>query len=248
MRFIDLKTFFLSVLLGVLSPLVFSQTAEEIVEKWDNSRSYPSARTEGVIIVQNQFKTTNTSFTSYARGRVDMLIQFTSGQEKGQKILRGEKEIRLFYPDSDRTLIVKGAQLRQAILGSDISYEDLTNTKTTNEDYDVKLLGSESINSQDSWKIELKGKVSGLAYPNQIIWISKKDPVALKAEYYSSTQKLLKEMTLEDYVIQEGYIIATHLVFKDSLKKNSVTSLKVNKIDLNASITDGTFSRINSSF
>jgi hypothetical protein len=248
MKLVNWKKPFLSLALLAFSSIGFAQTAEEIVDKWDNARSYPSSRTEGVITVQTQFKTTNTSFISFARGKIDMLIQFTSGQEKGQKILRGAREIRLFYPDSDKTLIVKGAQLRQSILGSDISYEDLTNTKTTNEDYNVKILATEQINGQDTWKIELKGKVSGLAYPNQILWISKKDPVALKGEYYSSTQKLLKEMTAEDYVVQEGYIIVTHMTFKDALKKNSQTSFKVDKIDLHAVITDSTFSRINTSF
>lgn len=230
------------------SSFIFSQTASEIIGKWDNARSYPSAKIEGVITVKDQFKITNTSFINYSRGDVDTLIEFTSGQEKGQKILRSESEIRLFYPDSDRTIILKGAQLRQSILGSDISYEDLTSIKKTEDEYDATILGEEDIKGQSTWKIELKGKIKGLAYPNQIVWISKKDPVALKAQYFSSSNKLLKEMELLDYKVDKSYVIPTDVIFKDAIKRNSDTAMKINSIDLDAPITDVTFSRINTSF
>lgn len=247
MNFIKRLSFIFLAILPA-SSFIFSQTASEIVNKWDKARSYPSAKIEGVITVQDQFKITNTSFINYSRGDVDTLIEFTSGQEKGQKILRSESEIRLFYPDSDRTIILKGAQLRQSILGSDISYEDLTSIKKTEDEYDTTLLGEEIVNGQPAWKIDLKGKVKGLAYPNQIVWISKKDPVALKAQYFSSSNKLLKEMELLDYKLDKSYVIPTNLIFKDVIKRNSQTAMKIDSIDLDAPITDVTFSRINTSF
>lgn len=242
------KILFILLVLLSASSFIFSQTASEIVDRWDKARSYPSAKMEGVITVKDQFKTTKTSFINYSRGDVDTLIEFTSGQEKGQKILRSKSEIRLFYPDSDRTIILKGAQLRQSILGSDISYEDLTSIKKTEDDYEVTLVGEEEINGKPAWKIDLKGKVKGLAYPNQIVWIAKKDPVALKAQYFSSSNKLLKEMELLDYKVDKSYVIPTDILFKDVIKRNSETSMKIDSIDLEAPITDVTFSRINTSF
>ncbi len=56
---------------------------------------------------------------------------------------------------------LQGAALRQSVLGSDLSYEDMTEEKTTLDDYDVTLDGSETISGRDCYILTLTAKKQG---------------------------------------------------------------------------------------
>src|SRR5512137_1984634 len=104
--------FALVVLLAAPGLLAAAQTAEEIVARLQANQVFRTSRIEGVMTVTDRFGTKETRFVSYARGDADALIQFTSPEEKGQKILRTKDEIYLYYPDAEEVIRLQGAAFR----------------------------------------------------------------------------------------------------------------------------------------
>ena len=76
-------------------------TAEDIVERLQANQVFTTSRLQGLMAVTDRFGTKETRFTSSTRGDAEALIEFTSTEEKGQKILRTKDEIYLFYPDAE---------------------------------------------------------------------------------------------------------------------------------------------------
>jgi hypothetical protein len=164
-------------------------------------------------------------------GTENSLIEFTSVEEFGQKVLRSEDDIYIFYPDAEELVRLSGAALRDGMLGSDVSYEDMTGEKSLLDDYNIVNFSEEALDGIDTYKLVLEAKGPTIAYPKQTLWISKKSLVALQAHKFSLSGKLLKvERILKTETVGE-YEIATHIKVEDKLKSNSYTEFYIDEID-----------------
>ena len=227
------RTFLIvAALLAASALLAAAETAEEIVARLQANQVFRTSRMQGVMTVTDRFGAKETRFVSYARGEAEALIEFTSTEEKGQKILRTKDEIYLFYPDAEEVIRLQGAAFRDAVLGSDMSYEDLTGGKTLLETYRVSLEGTEAVDGAECHRIRMEARTRNVAYPVQVMWVDPKLWVARKMQQFSLAGRLLKEISLGDFKAVAGRTVATRMVLEDKLKKNSRTVFVVERIEV----------------
>jgi outer membrane lipoprotein-sorting protein len=219
-------------LLAIVAAFAAAQTAEDVVGRLQANQVFKTSRIQGVMTVTDRFGTKETRFVSSSRGDSDALIEFTSTEEKGQKILRTKDEIYLFYPDAEEVIRLQGAAFRDAVLGSDMSYEDLTGGKTLLETYRVSLEGMEPVDGAECYRIRMEAKARNVAYPVQVMWVDPKLWAARRMQQFSLAGRLLKEISLGDFTTVAGRTVATRMVLEDKLKKNSRTVFVVEKIDV----------------
>lgn len=218
-----------------------AESAEDIIEKMDDIQTFRTMESTGKIISNDRFGTKVSEYISIARGKTDFLIEFTSLEERGQKILRTPDELYLFYPDSEEIIRLQGAALRQSMLGSDISYEDITEGTDTLSRYNVVLTGEEIVEKNMCFVIQMDAKKKNIAYPRQIVWIDKELYIPRKTEYYSRSGRLLKTMDLISFEKEKGKIILTSMIIRDKLKKTSSTEFTVDKYKVNPPVHPATF-------
>jgi outer membrane lipoprotein-sorting protein len=218
----------------LVAPALFAaaETAEDIVARLQANQVFRTSRMQGVMTVTDRFGAKETRFVSYARGEAEALIEFTSTEEKGQKILRTKDEIYLFYPDAEEVIRLQGAAFRDAVLGSDMSYEDLTGGKTLLETYRVSLEGTELVDGAECYRIRMEAKARNVAYPVQVMWIDPKLWSARRMQQFSLAGRLLKEISLGSFQPVAGRTVATRMVLEDKLKKNSRTVFTVERIEV----------------
>lgn len=234
-----------AILLATVSPAVAQSghpSPEEIIRRLDENMIHETAEIEAEMIVHDRFGEKRTTMRVYEEGREHTLIEYTSREERGQKVLRTQDEIYLYYPDAAELIRLQGAALRQSMLGSDISYEDMTGNKTILETYDVAYLGSEGIRGRSTHKVELQAVERNVAYPKQIIWVDAERYVVLRAEMYSLSGRLLKEITTEEVERVEGKWIPVEQTISDVLKSDSYTEFRINEIEVGVRLPRGIFS------
>ena len=217
-------------------------SAEEIVRKMEENQVHESARSEGRMIINDRFGEKIITFVSWSRGEEKTLLEFTSRQERGQKILRTEDELYLYFPDAAEVIRLQGAALRDSVLGSDFSYEDMTGEGDALEDYRVELLGTEEVEGEECYKIKMDAKSRSVPYPSQIVWIDTELFVFRKVHKFSLSGKLLKEMFATDFMRKSGKYIPVRMVMKDAMKRNSSTEFHIEELDLEADVPESTFS------
>ncbi len=235
-----LKSIIIILLISVSASL-YAETAEDIIKIMDEKQTFETLESTGSIISRDRFGTKQSDFTSISRGKSEFLIEFTSLEERGQKILRTPDELYLFYPDSEEIIRLQGAALRQSMLGSDISYEDMTEGTDTLSRYDVKLNGDEDVEGAGCYVIEMTAKKKNVPYPRQVVWVDKNIYIPRKTDYYSRSGKLLKTMELKDYKKDGEKIILTSMIISDKLKKNSTTELNISSYRINPPVHPATF-------
>ena len=217
-------------------------SAEEIIARLDQNLVHDTAYIEAEMIVHDRFGEKRIAMEIRQEGRDHTLIEYTSREERGQKVLRTRDEVYLFYPDAAELIRLQGAALRQSMLGSDISYEDMTGNKTILETYDVAFLGAQRIDGRPSYKVELTAVERNVAYPKQVVWVDTERYVMLRAEMYSLSERKLKEITTERVESFGDKWIPVEQTISDTLKSNSYTEFVVREFELNVKLPRGVFS------
>ena len=232
----------ITTILMILPALAFAISGEEIVRQADEAQTFETAESSGEIRVTDRFGTKVSTFNSWTRGENESLIEFTSLAERGQKILRTEDEIYLYYPDAEELIRMQGAALRQGMLGSDISYEDMTGGKDRASQYSIEISREETILGRECWVLTLTAKTRTVPYPKEIVWIDKQDYLVLKGEYYTKSGRLLKEMEVLEIGELDGITLALKTRISDKMKSDSETLMIIRDLEVDIRLDDDVFS------
>ena len=237
------KTITIMILLSLLIPVsVAALTGEEIIRKADDMQVFKTSEATGEMRIKDRFGVKVSTFNSWSRGADESLIEFTSKAERGQKVLRTEDELYLFYPDAEELIRMQGSMLRQSMLGSDVSYEDMTGGKDRISQYDVVLEGEENVKGNDCYVLMMTAKVRTVPYPKEKVWIDKETFLVWKAEYFTKSGRLLKEMEALEVEEIDGRLIAVKTRISDKMKTDTETIMVISDLKINVSIDEKMFS------
>ncbi len=227
--------------LTILLPLA-AMTAEQIIREMDKVETFDTSFSTGKITSHDRFGDKVSEFNAWSRGTQDSLLEFTSLAERGQKILRTEKNLYLFYPDANELIRLQGAALRQSLLGSDISYEDMTAEHSTLDDYDASLEGEETYEGHNVYVVKLEAKTRKVAYPTQLLYIDTGNYLVWKGEYSTKTGRLLKEMSVMETMDLDDRVIPKKSKVVDVMKSDSYTILEIDTIETDVPLASDFFS------
>ena len=203
---------------------IFAQSAEEIIEKIDDNMSADNRIVESSMTINGKRNSRTMTSITYSVGDKKSFTEYLSpAREKGTKMLKLENKLWIYSPSTDRTIQISGHMLRQSLMGSDLSYEDMMDDRKLTEVYHAKVIGEEEINGQESFVLELLAKVEDIAYYKRKLWVDKKHYVPLKEELFAKSGQLLKQTTLSEIKHIQGRWFPTKMVYKDMLKQGDGT-------------------------
>ena len=134
--------------------------------------------------------------------------------------------------------------LRQSVMGSDMSYNDMMEDRPIDELYSATIEGSIMLDGRDHWIIILDAKVKGLSYPKRRSWVDKEYLLPIKEELYAKSGKLLKTATLKNIKNIQGRWFPEKFIYKDELKRNSKgTEWIIDNIEFDVKIPSSRFSK-----
>lgn len=218
-------------------------TAGEIMKKYDENSVYKTARITARIEVSDRFGTTVNEIESFSRENGDTLIIITSGPDEGQKILRLENSIYLYYPDAEEIIRLQGSALKDSVMGSDFTYEDLTGDNSILNNYNGELVGIEKIDGADCYHLILTAKTRKQLYQKQEIFIDTKTFAERKIVVYSASGKALSENILSEIEKIGTHYIPMKATMQNLLKKSSTTKMEIKEIEIDLPIPESKFSR-----
>ena len=168
-------------------------------------------RTSRTIVSKNWIVGTDKAFTEY----------LSPPREAGSKMLKLDNVLLTYAPQTDRIIQISGHMLRQSVMGSDFSYNDIMEDKPLDELYIAKLEGEEYINDRKCYILYLESKVDGISYPKRREWVDQEYFLPIKEELYGKSGKLLKSTSMDGVKKIGERWFPTRFIFKDELKRNS---------------------------
>ena len=232
-----------SLLLGQSNEL----TVQEIITAMDDNLNAKSRVMTSKMIVHGRRSSRTIESKNWVVGINQAFTEYLSPpREAGTKMLKLDDKLWTYSPQTDRVIQISGHMLRQSVMGSDMSYNDMMEDRPLLELYEAILEGSVIIDGRDHWIMLLKAKVKGLSYPQRRSWIDKEYLLPMKEELYAKSGKLLKTATMDGIKKIQGRWFPSRYLFKDELKRNSKgTEWHIDDIQFDVNIPDKRFSKSN---
>ena len=191
-------------------------------------------RSSRIIESKNWVIGTDKSFTEY----------LSPAREAGTKMLKLDDKLWTYSPQTDRVIQISGHMLRQSVMGSDMSYNDMMEDRPLQEIYKATIVGNEKIEGRDHWVITMEARIKGLPYPKRKTWVDKEFFLPSREELYAKSGKLLKTSTLSDIKKIQGRWFPGKFIYKDELKRNSRgTEWIIDDIEFDVNIPPSRFSK-----
>ena len=217
-------------------------SGKTILDKVDNNMSAKTrVLTASMEVGTERTKRTMVSKT-YGEGDHKGYTEYLApAREKGTKMLKLENQLWIYSPATDRTIQISGHMLRQSVMGSDISYEDMMNDKPLLEQYKALVTGSEMIDGRKCWVVTLTAIIADVNYFTRKMWVDTERYVPLKEELFAKSGKLLKRITFTNVQKVEGRWYPMSFLYKDMLKEGPGTKMTIQEIKLDTPIPESYF-------
>ncbi|MCK5145795.1 outer membrane lipoprotein-sorting protein [bacterium] len=223
---------------------ILAQNGNEILKRVDENMGAESRIHESTMIIHGRRGTRTVTSRSWIIGIDKSFTEFLSpARERGTKMLKLEDELWTYSPSTDRTIRIAGHMLRQSVMGSDLSYEDAMEDPHLPNIYTAEKDGEETILERNCWILKLTATKNDVAYHSRRLWVDKTRYLVLKEERFAKSGKLLKTAEVKAVKRMDNRWVATHMVFRDMLKKGKGTEFKLNKVTFNANIPAHRFSK-----
>ena len=240
-----MKRFVYIVLLSMITGQTEEMTVDSIIRKMDQNLNAKSRVLTSKMVVKGRRSSRTIESKNWVVGTEKAFTEYISpAREAGTKMLKIGNKLWTYSPQTDRVIQISGHMLRQSVMGSDMSYNDMMEDRTMEEIYKASISGSEKINNRDHWIIELEARVKGLPYPKRKAWVDKEYFLPIKEELYAKSGKLLKTSTLSNIKKIKGRWFPLKFKFKDELKRNSKgTEWIIEKIEFDTDIKESRFTK-----
>ena len=222
-------------------------TVEELISFIDANLYAKSQVYTSKMIVHGRRSSRTIKSKTWVVGVNKAFMEYLSPpREAGTKMLKEDDKLWTYSPQTDRVIQISGHMLRQAIMGSDMSYKDMMEEKSLQELYNAKLEGIEVINGRKHYILFLEAKITGLSYPKRRAWIDVEYFLPMKEELYAKSGKILKSTSMDGIKKIQGRWYPTRFIFKDELKRNSKgTEWIIEEIQFDVDIPENRFSKAN---
>jgi negative regulator of sigma E activity len=237
-----LSSVFLLALL--LSPASQEPSGDQILERVDRNMTSKTKIIVSKMVIHGRRESRTIEAKSWQRGTSETFTEYLApAREKGTKMLKLNDMLWMFSPSTDRTILVAGHMLRQSVMGSDLSYEDMMEDPHLPNLYSATVASEDTVGGRSCWVIDLKSKKEDIAYHSRKIWVDRTRYVILKANLYAKSGKLLKTMEVREVMEVQNRWMAKDLWFKDVLKDGGGTEFTLVSVELDPFIDEYLFSK-----
>jgi outer membrane lipoprotein-sorting protein len=238
------KIFIIVLLLIAITLFAEFPDGNVLIRKVDDNMYSKNAVSTSRMIVHGRRGSRTMEIKSWTEGENRSFSEYLSPpRDAGTKMLKLEDKLWIYNPSSDRTIQISGHMLRQSMMGSDLSYEDMMEENELIKIYNAEVSGEEIINERDCWIVLLTAKKEDVAYQTKKVWIDKERYLPLREERFGKSGKLLKTTEIREVFKIGNRWYPKNMVFKDVLKKGKGTEFIIDSIEFDVDIPKTVFTK-----
>ena len=218
-------------------------TAAELLDRVDKNMTFETRTTQVTMTVADARRTRTYTMQTYGRGLDEAAIEYLApARDKGTRMLRTADEMWMYLPSVERTQKISGHMLRQGMMGSDVSYEDMMSTTALRKTYDATVRPeTEQIDGHTCYVVDLTAKDESATYATRVSWVDTKSSIPIKQELYALSGMLIKTWKMGDIQdFEGGRQFPMKMEVVDEVKKGSTTTLEFSEmkfgVDLEAEV------------
>ncbi|MBU1298531.1 MAG: outer membrane lipoprotein-sorting protein [Bacteroidetes bacterium] len=239
-----MKTISNIILLFLIASYSFSQTAEDIIRKSEESIKGKTSQGTFIMRVITPNYTRELKMDSWWVGNEKALIVIKSPKkEAGNKTLKIKNEMWIYLKNTQTTIKIPPSMMLQSWNGSDFTNDDLVRESNLIDDYSQKIAGEEILENEKCWKIELIPKPDApVVWGKLYYWVRQTDYLPAKVDFYDEKGKLMRTLAYSDFKIMGGRKMPAKWTVINRTKEGNRTEFDIIDVKFDIKISDKIFS------
>lgn len=243
-----MKNFFvLSALILFTNSILFSQypSGEEVLRQVDKNLHLEKAISNITMVIKSRTGSREIKSKTWIDGKEKAFVEYTfPPREKGKKMLKLQDKLWAYFPEpTDRIITISGHLLKQSVMGSDLSYEDITDNNKLADQYNAAVTSVEKNNDHNCYVVELTAIKENVTYYKRKIWVDQNRWVPLKEERYAKSGKPLKRSEVLEVIQIENRYYPKRILYRDLLQNGNGTEYIIESINLDPIISESQFTK-----
>lgn len=228
--------------LMVAVALAQAPTPDELLAKIDAQMVYDSRTSRMRMSVVNARRSREFVMVTYGRGADDAAIEYLEpARDKGTRMLKKSAEMWLWLPAVERVQKISGHMLREGMMGSDVSYEDMTNNAELRELYTATVSGEGVVDGRKCWKLELVATTEEVTYAKRVTCVDAETYIPLSQELYALSGMLMKTWTMSDVRKVGDRWVPYRMRIEDKLQQGSYTEITIEESTFGVALPEEVF-------
>ncbi|MCP4112505.1 MAG: outer membrane lipoprotein-sorting protein [Desulfobacteraceae bacterium] len=239
-----LKTLLIMLLLIISSPALFALTPTEIIKKSEQVVQGDTQVAINEITIKTRRWTRTMKMKSFMDRKQKKTFSeiFAPKKDAGNRFLLLDKLMWHYVPKLQQTIKISPSMMLQSWMGSDFTNDDIVKESSIVTDYTHNLLGKETVDTFECYKIELLPKPESAVVWGKIIYYARtEDYLPVRKEYYNEHQILKKFMIFSNFKEMHDRVIPTLYKMQTVKKKDKHTLLEITKIKFDIPLKDKVF-------
>ena len=224
---------------------VSQPTGQKLLKLIDANMVATSQSSTFTMTIQTRRGSRTIRARSWANENDNSFTEFLAPpRERGVKMLKLDDQLWTYHPGTDRVIRIAGHLLRQSVMGSDLSYEDLLDNRELLELYEARVVAVDTIADRSCWVVELSTR-EGMetAYHTRKLWVDREQYLPLMEERYGRSGLLLKKTGITEVSHIGDRWYPRRMYFRDMLKKGDGTEIVIEQIEFDIVIPPHLFTR-----
>lgn len=218
--------------------------ANEILKAIDKNLWAKTKYINGRLIVDNGRRERVMEVDTWMEGTEKSYSFYKSPpREEGTQMLKLFDKLWMYTPRTDRKILISGHLLRQSMMGSDLSYEDMMEDRELHKSYTAKVEKQEEIGGMKTLVLFLQANDQNLTYQTRRVWADPARQLPLIEERYAKSGTLLKRVEFLEYRPISGRQFPKNIVFRDMLKEDTKTTYAFDHIEFDVEVPGKYFSQ-----
>lgn len=225
-------------------------SGDDILKKVDGIMDSPATKIEAVMSTIGNGAEKNSQMLLYtkknAQGENRTLIQYLYPPvDKGTKFLSlgSVDKMWMYLPKVEKLVRIAGSMVKQSMMNSSFSYEDLLDRGNLAKDYSAQVVGNSMIDDSNCYVLMLNAKKGSAHYRQIKLYVHPDYFIPVKEEFLSGNGAVTKMSYQTDIAQMGGRTIPTKITFQDLKEKDKQTTLTIKSVQFNADIPERYFTQ-----
>jgi hypothetical protein len=163
-----MKKTLILLIISFLASAFSVQDGDDILKKVENNMSSDNRVFEATMVIHGVRNSRTLTLKTYSVGTKKSFTQYLSpARDQGTKMLKLDNQLWIYSPATDRIIQISGSMLRQSVMGSDLSYEDMMDDRKLTDVYSASIEGNDTLDGRKTIILKLTAKVTDIAYYTQ---------------------------------------------------------------------------------
>jgi outer membrane lipoprotein-sorting protein len=175
-----------------------------------------------------------------------MIYVTEPARDRGTVTLKRKQEVWNWLPSIQRVIKIPPSMMLQSWMGSDFTNDDLVRESSIVDDYTHTIVGEDTVAGYPCWRIRLTPKPdAGVVWGELIVWISRKEYLELRTDFYDEDETLVKSFVGSDVRTFDGRTLASHWEMIPVSEPGKRTILDYRDIKFHVNLNQSFFSEEN---